>query len=218
MKVRINDTWLARGGREGTSNVAFNGTQVIQEAQFFRAQAAKWFARGNRSSSFSFSVARTHGSTRDAEEFLFTHRDNLPHSGDLVITCGLPGDELDIAFPGAVLEGVSAGYRGPTTFFTYTFRCGLPETDSIPAGGEVDEEVTRRGTVAIGAGETSVEVEFPNAMTGTPVVVASILTPDSGDQIFATIREDSVSASGFTADLSGPTPGGDYKLSYIAIL
>lgn len=49
-------------------------------------------------------------------------------------------------------------------------------------------------------------------------IVATVVKPTDGDDtIFATIREDTVTADGFSADLSGNTDKAGYKLYYLAV-
>lgn len=219
MKIRIGNTWLASGGLEAASDVSVNGQQAVDDAAFFRALAATFYARGQRRTEITFSVEREHGSLKDAEVFLLTHWGDLPEGGDVVFTCGEGADTQNVALLGAVLEAMPQGvYRGRSTRVSYTIRGGLPTTDSIPGGGEVDDDVTRRGTVAIPDAATEVDVVFANAMSGTPTVVASIVSPVGGDILTCTIEAGSVSAAGFTAKLSFPAPGATYQLSYIAIL
>src|SRR5690606_37793116 len=130
-------------------------------------------ARGKRSTELTFTVAREHTSLKDAEVFLHTHWADLPRSGDVVVECGAGDDTQNVALEGAVLETMPQGiYRGRETRVTYTLRGGLVTTDSIPEGGDVDEDVVRRDTVDSDSAATEVEVTFDNAMTGTPTVVA----------------------------------------------
>lgn len=217
MRIKFANLFLSNGGLEGPSGLSVNGDQVIDDAQFFRALASVFYARGNDSTSVSFTVTREHASEKAAEVYVLTHRKNLPKEGDLVFYCGFPGDEQQVALLGAVLAGTSASYLGRTSRLSYTLQAGLPETDSIPEGEEIDEDVTRRGKVSIADGASTVSVTF-STMTGTPYVVATVYHPSGGDQIFATIQEDSITSSGFSAKLSGPVPSGDYKLGYVAIL
>lgn len=217
MRIKFADLWLSGGGLEGSSGLSVNGDQVIDDAQFFRALATKHYARGNDSTAVSFTVAREHASEKAAEVYVITHRKNLPKEGDLIFYCGFPGNEQQVALLGAVLSSTSADYIGRTSFLTFTLLGGLPQTDSIPEGEEIDEEVTRRGTVNIADGATTVSVTY-STMTGAPYVTVTVYAPSGGDAIFGTVVDGSITSSGFDVILSGPTPNGDYKLGYIAIL
>ena len=65
-----------------------------------------------------------------------------------------------------------------------------------------------------GATSATVSVEFGFTPTA---IVAIVAKPDgSGSNIFATIRQDTISATGFTVDFSSAIPGIGYKLNYIA--
>lgn len=217
MRIKFANLFLSNGGLEGPSGLSVNGEQVIDDAGFFRALATVYYARGNDSTSVSFTVTREHASEKAAEVYVLTHRKNVPKEGDLVFYCGFPGDEQQVALLGAVLAGTSAVYLGRTSRLTYTLQGGLPETDSIPEGEEIDDDVTRRGKVSIGNGAATVSVTF-STMTGAPYVTCNVYCPSGGDAIFATVVDGSITSSGFDVILSGPTPNGDYKLGYVAIV
>lgn len=218
MKITFANHVLAPGGLEGVQGLSVNGEQIIDEAAFFRAIAATYYARGNEKTEISFTVARDHGSIKQAEVFVLMLRRNLPREGDCVITCGLPGDEQKVALLDAVLAPTQARYKSSTSFVTYTILGGLPETDEIPDGEEIDPDVTRRGEVSIPGGVLTHAVVFLNPMAGTPTVTCNVMSPSGGDGIFAWPIKGTISATGFTVGLSGPTPSADYELSFIAIL
>lgn len=217
MRIKFANIFLSNGGLEGPSGLTVNGEQVVDEAQFFRALAATYYARGNDSTEVGFTVSREHGSHKLASVFMLMHRRNVPKEGDLIVYCGDPGDEQQVALIGAVLVSSGASFEGVSSTTTYTIRGGLPQTDEIPDGEEVDPEVTRRGTVAIANGATSVSVAF-TLMTSAPYVVATVYAPNGGDNIFATVVKSSITSTGFDVTLSGPVPDGNYELGYIAIL
>lgn len=217
MRISIAGVFLANGGREGPGGFSVNGEGQVDEAQFFRALASTFYHRANESTRVSFTVHREHADEKAAEVFVLTHRSLLPKEGDVRFYCGFEGSEQEVLLRDAVLTGSNGVYLGRSSRFNYTLVGGVPETDSIPAGVELDESVTRRGTVNIASGATSVAVTF-STMTSTPTAVATVYSPSGGDQIFATIDQSTVTASGFTARLSGPTPSADYKLGYVAIL
>lgn len=218
MKITFANHVLAPGDLEGVKGLSVNGEQLIDEAAFFRALATTYYARGNEKTEISFTVTREHASLKLAEVFVLMLRRNLPREGDCVITCGFTGDEQKVALLDAVLAPTQARYSGRSSIVTYTLLGGLPETDEIPNEEEIDPDVTRRGTVALGNGVTSASVAFLTAMTGAPYVTCNVVCPSGGDAIFATIVDGTVSASGFDVILSGPTPAATYKLSYHAIL
>ena len=46
-------------------------------------------------------------------------------------------------------------------------------------------------------------------------IAVVVLKPNGGDNLFATVRETTITADGFTADLSAPASGSGYSLSYL---
>ncbi len=85
-------------------------------------------------------------------------------------------------------------------------------------GGAVGYVQKYRGTAALGSGADSVTVSG----LGLPSVPAQVLVTvrklTGGLNLFATVRDDSITAAGFTADLSAATDAGTYKLDYLVIL
>jgi hypothetical protein len=75
-----------------------------------------------------------------------------------------------------------------------------------------------RGTQAMASGVDSIAVTG----LGLPSVPAQVLVTvrklTGGLNLFATVRDDSVTTDGFTADLSALTDAATYKLDYLAIL
>lgn len=79
--------------------------------------------------------------------------------------------------------------------------------------------VSRYGTAAISNGATSVAVTFSTAFPATPTCIPGLTVevPSGEGMVHAVLRKDSPTASGFTADLSGPTDSANYVLHYHAI-
>ncbi len=75
-----------------------------------------------------------------------------------------------------------------------------------------------RGTQAIASGVDSVTVTG----LGLPSVPAQVLVTvrklTGGLNLFATVRDDSITTGGFTVDLSAATDAATYKLDYLAVL
>jgi len=67
-------------------------------------------------------------------------------------------------------------------------------------------------TIPMGAEEVAVSYSFGSV----PSSVVAIVWKSDSSNIFATVRLSSVTASGFTVDLSGPTPAAGYVLSWVA--
>jgi hypothetical protein len=78
---------------------------------------------------------------------------------------------------------------------------------------------SQNGITAIGSGVDLIAVVFPYEFASVPSqVIAIIEKPSGGDNIFATVRRDTITTTGFTAELSGATPDANHKLSWVAIL
>ena len=88
----------------------------------------------------------------------------------------------------------------------------------IGSGGGIGFVQKFRGTQAIASGADSVTV------TGLalPSVPAQVLVTTrkltGGLNLFATVRDDSITTGGFTVDLSAATDATTYKLDYLAIV
>jgi Major tropism determinant N-terminal domain len=75
-----------------------------------------------------------------------------------------------------------------------------------------------RGTHAIGSGVDFVEVTGL-ALAAVPAqVLVSMRKATGGQNLFATVRGDSISTAGFTVDLSGITDASTYQLDWLVIL
>ena len=224
MRIAFADILLAHGnpayGRIGPAGLSMAGRQVVDEVAFFRAVTTTFFARGGRRADFGFSVTRIFDSAAEAEVFALTHYDDLPDSGVLRCTCDAGGADLaTVLLDGAVLastEVVEA--RGAAVVVRYAFQGSAWETDFTPVP-DPDPTMTRRANVAIADGADSVVVVFSAALAGVPFVTCTVLMPTAGgDVVTATPIEDTITAAGFTAALSGPVSGTGYKLSYSATL
>lgn len=82
-------------------------------------------------------------------------------------------------------------------------------TPAVP-GGSVS------GVVSITNGSASVTVSGAGWAFTPTTVVAVVLKPAGGFNIYATIDESTITSDGFTAILSGSVPAAGYSLSYIA--
>jgi Major tropism determinant N-terminal domain len=75
-----------------------------------------------------------------------------------------------------------------------------------------------RGTQAIGAGVNSVAVTGLALASAPAQVLVTMRKATGGLNLFATVRGDSITTDGFTADLSATTDAGTYKLDYLVVL
>ena len=88
----------------------------------------------------------------------------------------------------------------------------------IGGGSTVNYVQKYRGTWAIASGADSVSVSglgLPSIPLQVLVTVRKLM---GGLNLFATVRDDSISAGGFTVDLSGVTDATTYKLDFLVIL
>ncbi len=202
-------------GRVGPRNYSLNGRQVVDEAEFFRALTTTIYGRGGRSVAAGFEVQRLFGTAAAALRFAHTHHNVLPDEGSLRLTL----DDETVECAAAVLEAVDVvEINGSALVLRYTFRGDKFEADAAPLP-DIDDTMIRRANVAIPADATSVDVEFATPLSGVPFVQVTVLMPTAGgDVITATVVEDTITAAGFTAELSGPPAGSGYKLSYRAEL
>ena len=99
---------------------------------------------------------------------------------------------------------------GTADSLNYLSFVGVLPDPAGPGGGNV-----KGGVVAITSGASVVTVAgaaFGFVPSGIAVVV---LKPVAGSNLFATVRLASITADGFTADLSSPAPGAGYSLGYV---
>lgn len=219
MKIRLNSTWLAAGELEGPSALRVGGAQVTQEAQFFRALAAAYYGRGNHTQSVSFTVVRAHNTVEDAEWFVLTHYAALPKEGDLVFVIGTGESERAVMLEDAVLQSApEIRHEGSTTFTTYNLAGGLL-TNTEPPDIDPYDDVIRTATIDISSGTKRVTVNFTTSLPTSPRSIACAVQKADETKpniTFVGIEADSITSSGFIANLSATTPDGTYKLSYQA--
>lgn len=239
MRISIESTLLAdpnlAKGRMGPSGLSLNGQQIVEEAQFFLAAAATFFARENAGTVLQFSVERLFSTVGAAEVFILTHQGNLPRRGTVSAVCGLGESEFSAEFGGeefrgqavflrnAVLESaVITKYEGAAVTVQYTIKGGLWTTDVPPeVPGETEDAedfiVMRRGKVPVGSGEHTIAVAFSAPLSGVPVVKADIIGPTGSDAIGGHVLLDTITNAGFTYKADAATPNDDYELHYIAV-
>jgi hypothetical protein len=75
-----------------------------------------------------------------------------------------------------------------------------------------------RGTQAIASGVDAVTVSGLGLPSVPAQVLVTVRKATGGLNLFATVRADSITAGGFTADLSGATDAATYKLDYLVVL
>ena len=75
-----------------------------------------------------------------------------------------------------------------------------------------------RGTQAIASGADNVTVSGLGLAATPGQVLVSVRKLTGGLNLFATVRDDSVTAGGFTVDLSAATDSATYKLDYLVVV
>jgi hypothetical protein len=75
-----------------------------------------------------------------------------------------------------------------------------------------------RGTQAIASGVDSVAVTGLGLAAVPGQVLVTVRKLTGGLNLFATVRDDSITTGGFTVDLSAATDAGTYKLDYLVVI
>jgi len=220
----VEFTWESIKLADNTDYPAFgvtlNGAQIVQEAQFIRAATAALYGRGNRKVQVSFNATKTFTTVREAQEFVLNHYNLLSDEGTLTIRIGA-GDEspYDVYLADAVLAGISfPEYIGCMVTVQYQFAApAISGIDYTPPaeGTEVD---IRRGTVVIGSGAETITVTGLGLPSVPAQVLLSVRKPAAGGMNITAHLVGDPTTDGFTAHLSGITPGTGYKLDYEALL
>lgn len=227
MNIVFETTWLAPGGAMAASDVRVNGAQLIDDAAFFRASTMAFYPRGDRSVTLTFTTKWIFNTTTAAEVFALMLPTMSPLTvndlGVLQCICGSDPNTQTVYMDNAVLESVSVVRQiGLSLEVAYVvkgpgFQTAVPpDVPGYPNPNEV-APVLRRDSVAIAAAATSVVVTFSSPFQTTPIVVATCTGVSGSVGIFARVLSDSVSTTGFTAELSYTTPDTSYKLNYIAM-
>ena len=74
------------------------------------------------------------------------------------------------------------------------------------------------GTVAIASGANSVAVTGLGLASAPGQVLVTVRKATGGSNYFASVRGDSITTDGFTADLSAATDAGTYALDWLVIV
>ncbi len=131
MKVLYAGTYLAAGGLQGATGANWDGQQVNDEAEFFRAAAVTYFPRGNRSTRFGFGVNLSFNSEAAAIAFAVSHFNDIPSQGDIVVV----DDAGTVAYKlaNAVLDSITPRVVGIFVFVRYDFLGGVWASTTVPA-------------------------------------------------------------------------------------
>ena len=89
----------------------------------------------------------------------------------------------------------------------------------LVGGGSMTGYVQKfRGTQAIASGVNTVTVTGLGLAAAPGQVLVTVRKLTGGLNLFATVRDDSVTAGGFTVDLSAATDAATYKLDYLVVV
>lgn len=113
---------LADHGYTSPDNLRINGETMADTAEYLRAAAVEVFDRGNRRTSISFSVTRTHASLEAAELFILKHETTLPRRG-LIEFEAHQGRGRAWLYD-AVLTQASCSHKGVTSVHDYAILGG----------------------------------------------------------------------------------------------
>jgi len=195
-----------------------NGEAVSEAVDIVQAARKRFYFRGNEAVVLSFSVRRQFATLKDAEVFWLTQWSLLPKSGLCTITCGQAGDEQDVWLANAILTASpSAGCRGVEALLAYQIAAPQAATDTPPEVLTGAQPMILSAATALTAASESQAVVFTVPFTAAPTVGATVAKPSGGDNIFATVRQDTVSVNGFTAEFDAPIPATGYVLHWVAV-
>lgn len=218
MQLQFGSTVLIPGGSQGVVSLRLNGRQISDAATFFRAIAGTFYSRGNKTTAFECDAWWYFNTRGEAENFILGHWASLAAADLLTVTCGdNEANQFVYQIPVCVLESVSlAEWRGIAVRMHYVFQGGLFTTQSIEPPNE--DNLLKRGTVNLTAGDTSKAVAFASSFAAAPIVVCRV---NRGSLVADTVVDwdapsAGVSAGGFTAG-GQPIPGPGYVLNWIAI-
>lgn len=201
----------------------------VDPVKFIGADFASFIPRKNVSHTLTFSRVKKFSSPASARAFLLEHTASLPARPALDCKIELPSGGGLYVLRGAVLAPGSYNARTESELFIADYRLTGGKFEGSASGGggggvivppPITVDMMRQGKATIANGAESAVIEFdPEFPVGTAVVVnATIAKPSgSGSNIFATVRDDLVSETGFTVELSAPTPDANHKLNWSAI-
>ena len=191
-----------------------DGLPLVEVVPIVGADYQRIFGRGNRVSHITFSVSREHASLLAAQRWMWGFAETLPDRADASIIIGHGATTEAVELP-VCSARVQIRVFGVRTYETYTITAPrIAITGPILTPSTV---MTISRVVSITASASSVAVIFPQEFPSPPVVTASVIKPNSaGDNIWANPVGDTITTTGCTIHLSGPTPAAGYKLAYSA--
>lgn len=212
---------LSAGTKLFHDSLSINGVRVLDEAQIIRATNPRLYDRGNRKTILGFRSWRYYADNATAQNAALTANSAWPTAGAVVITCG-EGTETrqTVNCASAFLTIQVLQLVGSSVQYAFSLTC----VDLIPTTPNPDIVPTTGFTVlanqlAIPNATSSQAVTFGTPFTGggLPTVLQDLASAIAADPaIKSTLREGSVSNSGFTVDLAAPTGNANYVLNWAA--
>jgi hypothetical protein len=195
-------------------NVLVNGLVATEVVDIVRAISARFFERGTLTNTVQFSVRREFATLHECQVYLLTHYSLLPKKALLQVTCGGNGEDTQDCFMAdAVLANPQGSFNGVEAIVQYSIQGGAITTDVPPDFLLGGDEMILRGKEAITTNADTVDVLFSSAFPAghAPIVNATYAKGGAGGaNIIASVRDDTVTVNGFTAELSGPSPAGAF--------
>lgn len=225
MRIKYADIWLTGNGDDpnwtAAQDVHVNGQRVVQEVQYLRATTLSFIPRGGRSILLEFTVGRQFASHQEAEAFMLSHFQDLPEKGDVEIHLhSNAGEDAAVATAvDAVLSAVPIGPRNGIWLGATRYSLKFATISGVSYVPQ-PEPTVRGGTLNIPSGVDTVALSGLTNLGAVPrQILCTIRKPATGDfNLVATVRDDSITATAFTVDLSGETDKAGYKLDYLRIL
>lgn len=117
---------LLERGTDGPQEYSIDTECTEQVARYLRATSAQVFNRGNKYTTISFKVFRSHGTIQAAETFSNTHRTSLPDYGNYqaVSDDGSGTGTKTVVMENALLKRCKVSYKGMNTTTEYMFTGG----------------------------------------------------------------------------------------------
>ena len=116
MQLTIGQVPLSRGApEEAVQNLRGLPESSVQEIAAVGAANVAFQLRGNKKTTLTFTVERTHGSAEDAADFCVRHEAQFPLQGLFTYRT----DRGELYLPGAVAVVTQYTFRGATTTHAY---------------------------------------------------------------------------------------------------
>jgi len=216
MKIWWEDRYIVTGDALSDAlagPIGLPSTQLVQVSQYLRAGQVQAFARGNRQHAVTVPVQRLCNSSDDALQQAATALQDHAASGTLIIYLD-SGYTLTCA--GACLQSCNPERTGAWLVLRFEFVVpgwvagGLPAIET--------ETMVMNGTINLTSGQDSVTATgLEMARTPSRAMLQIEKPASDAPNIWATLRTGTLTADGFTADLSAPPDRAGYKLAWFAL-